>query len=121
MGQVTVTVGGREYTLACEDGEERHLAGLAQYLDGKAHFLVEQLGQISDMRLMLMAGLLVADELSDARARLDAVEAEIEALRRRAPAAPAAEGAGASEQEAASVIEGAARRIEDIAARLEAP
>lgn len=120
MGQVTVTVGGREYTLACEDGEERHLAGLAQYLDGKAHFLVEQLGQISDMRLMLMAGLLVADELSDARARLDAVEAEIEALRRRGSSPPTAERAGSSEQEAASVLETVAQRIEDIAARLEA-
>lgn len=120
MGQVTVTVGGREYTLACEDGEEKHLAGLAQYLDGKAHFLVEQLGQISDMRLMLMAGLLVADELSEARARLDAVEAEIEALRRRASNPSGPERGRASEQEAASALDMVAQRIEDIAARLEA-
>lgn len=63
MGQISVQIGGRSYVLACRDGEEPHLEGLANYLSGKATELTASLGSMSEPRLLLMAGILIADEL----------------------------------------------------------
>jgi cell division protein ZapA len=67
---VEITINGRQYRVACEDGQESHLTNLANYFDGKMASLVEQVGQIGDTSLMVMAGLLIADELSDANQEL---------------------------------------------------
>ena len=67
MGQINVTVGGHQYLLACRDGEESHLGRLAQMLNVKSEQLREQLGAIPENRMLLMAGILLADELADAR------------------------------------------------------
>ncbi len=67
MGQVNVQIGGRSYSLACGDGEETHLAGLASHLDRKTTELQAALGQMSEPRLLLMAGILIADELHELR------------------------------------------------------
>lgn len=71
MSQVEITINGRQYRVACEDGQEEHLTELAKYFDGKMHGLIEEVGQIGDTSLMVMAGLLIADELSDAKQELD--------------------------------------------------
>lgn len=68
MGKVTVTVGGRGYALSCADGEEDHLAALGGHLAAKADDLTAAIGTMSEPRLLLMAGLQVADELFAARA-----------------------------------------------------
>lgn len=65
MSQVEITINGRQYRVACEDGQETHLTNLATYFDGKMSTLIEEVGQIGDTSLMVMAGLLIADELSD--------------------------------------------------------
>ena len=70
MSQVEITINGRQYRVACEDGQETHLTNLANYFDGKMTSLVEEVGQIGDTSLMVMAGLLIADELSDANQEL---------------------------------------------------
>ena len=67
MGQVTVEIGGRSYPLSCRDGGEPHLAALAAGIAAKADKLTSQLGQMSEARLLLMAALMVADELHEAR------------------------------------------------------
>jgi len=67
MGQITIQIGGRGYPLACRDGEEKHLIDLAAMLDGKAGELNTTLGAMSESRLLLMAGILIADELFDSR------------------------------------------------------
>lgn len=88
MGQISVSIGGRRYPLACADGEEAHLAGLAAQLDGKAGEVAAALGQVSEPRLLLMAGLLLADDLHEAR-RADGTDRRLvllEALTRRAEA-----------------------------------
>jgi cell division protein ZapA len=116
MGQVVVKVGGRDYTLACDDGEERHLADLAQYVDAKTKILSRNFSGIGDTRLLLMAGLLIADELGEAVARLEELEAH---LRGEAPMpAPAANGGN---ERAVRLIESVATRLEAIAERIEAP
>ena len=68
MGAITVNIGGRAYSLACRDGEEPRLIQLASHLSYKADELTESLGQMSEPRLLLMAGILVTDELFDLRA-----------------------------------------------------
>tara|TARA_Y100000994_G_scaffold244708_1_gene245033 strand:+ start:15457 stop:15765 length:309 start_codon:yes stop_codon:yes gene_type:complete len=71
VSQVEITINGRQYRVSCEDGQEEHLTELAKYFDGKMHGLIEEVGQIGDTSLMVMAGLLIADELSDAKQELD--------------------------------------------------
>ncbi len=70
VSQVEITINGRQYRVACEDGQESHLTNLANYFDGKMTSLVDEVGQIGDTSLMVMAGLLIADELSDANQEL---------------------------------------------------
>ena len=71
MSQLEITINVRQYRVSCEDGQEEHLTELAKYFDGKMHGLIEEVGQIGDTSLMVMAGLLIADELSDAKQELD--------------------------------------------------
>ncbi|WP_426163748.1 cell division protein ZapA [Sandarakinorhabdus sp. DWP1-3-1] len=67
MGQVIVDIGGRSYPLSCRDGDEAHLAELAAGIATKADGLTRSLGAMSESRLLLMAALMVADELYDMR------------------------------------------------------
>ena len=67
MGQVVVEIGGRNYPLSCRDGDEAHLTGLAAHIASKAEGLTGSLGPLSEARLLLMAALMVADELHDVR------------------------------------------------------
>ena len=67
MAQVTVTVNGRNYTIACDDGQEQHLMSLAGELDDHVQRLVSSVGQVGDAHLLVMAGLMLADELADSR------------------------------------------------------
>ena len=115
MAQVTVLVNGRNYTLACEDGEEEHLTALATFIDSRVAELGRSVGQVGDARLMLMASLVVADELAVANERVEELEQEIEQSKQ----GNAAGGHSVMNGDAfAEIIESAARRIEDIAARL---
>jgi cell division protein ZapA len=85
MGQVVVEIGGRRYPLSCRDGDEPHLTALADSIAEKAEGLTESLGPMSEPRLLLMAALMVADELHEARRGAPAPE------RRPAPADAAAQ------------------------------
>jgi cell division protein ZapA len=72
MGQVTVTLLGRTYRFGCGDGEEARIRDLAAYLDRKAAKLCGELGQPADDRILAMAGLMITDELFEAREQLSA-------------------------------------------------
>ena len=73
MGQVSVPVNGRSYAITCDDGQETRIRRLAQYVDAKVAEFVGSVGQIGEARLLLLAALVIADELSDAN---DALERE---------------------------------------------
>ena len=118
MGQVAITVNGRSYQIACEDGQEEHLSELGAYIDKRVSDLVASVGQIGDMRLLLMASLLIADELSEVYDELDAARAR-PAAGKTAPPGPAEERPEEEDEALASGLEAVARRIEDIATRLE--
>jgi cell division protein ZapA len=107
MGQIVVTVNGRDFPLTCTDGQEARIRRLAHYVDTKIAEFAKDLGQIGEARLILLAALVIADELSDAN------EALIEERSRPSPLHDSAA--------AASGIHDLAERIEAIAARLETP
>ena len=67
MPMVPVVVNGRTYDIACDPGQEEHLKRLAADLAARVERLVAQVGQVGDARLMLMASLLVADDLESLR------------------------------------------------------
>jgi cell division protein ZapA len=117
MPQLAITINGRSYQIACEDGQEKHLSELGAYLDKRIKDLVGSVGQIGDTRLLVMASLLIADELSELYDDMDALRAESAAK----DGARTDNGAGNSDADAALAgrLDSATRAIEDIAARLE--
>lgn len=113
MAQVSVTIGGRVYRMACDDGQEDHLMRLARELDQKLAQLREAFGEIGDTRLAVMAAIMVADELSESRRRIRALEQEVEGLQETRLAA--ADRIEATERAGAQTLEKAAERIERLA------
>ena len=81
MAQVTVTIDGKAYRMACEEGQEDHLTDLAAGFDQYVGHLKSQFGEIGDLRLTVMAGIMVMDELSELKRKLAACETDIAALR----------------------------------------
>jgi cell division protein ZapA len=77
MAQVTVSIGGRVYRLACNEGEEPHLEALARQVDGKIDEIRGAFGEIGDQRLVVMAALTFADELSEARRLVEGLEQRV--------------------------------------------
>ena len=71
MAQVNLQINGRDYLIACGDGEEKHLTFLAEYINRQVEGLVESVGQVGEARLLLMASLVVADELAETSQELD--------------------------------------------------
>ena len=80
MSHVSVTIHGRQYRMACEDGQEDHLVRLAKDLDQRIEQLKASFGAIGDMRLIVMAALTLGDELSEAAKRVRRLEEELSAL-----------------------------------------
>ena len=81
MAQVTVTISGKVYRMACGDGEEAHLERLAEIFDGRIAELHKAFGEIGDMRLHVMAALTVLDELEETKKRVTNLERETASLR----------------------------------------
>ena len=118
MAQVQVTIGGRNYRLACSPGEEAHLEGLARNLDAKIAEMRTAFGEIGDQRLTVMAALVFADETAEARR---AAEREIARTGELSLAAQSARAdSDARMNELARAIEGVAARIESLAGQLNA-
>lgn len=67
MAHVTVTIDGKQFRMACEDGQERHLEALALDLDNRIRMVRESFGEIGDLRLTVMAALMVTDEVFEER------------------------------------------------------
>lgn len=110
MAQVTVSINGRKYTIACDDGQEAHLSRLGAYVDRRVGELVAAVGQIGDAKLLVMVSLLVADELSDAYSELETIKS-----------GKGAAAAAAADDRLGESLTRIAGRIENIAQRLEAP
>ncbi len=111
MAEVAVTINGRDYKVRCADGEEERLTRLAAFVDEQFADLFDTVGDVGDLRLMVMTSLMIADKVFDASGEIDRLRAQV---------AQAQKAASSDDQTALSpLVDEIAQRIEDIAARLE--
>jgi cell division protein ZapA len=103
MSNVNLSIGGRSFTVACAEGEEGHVSGLGQMIDGKLSAMGDMAGQ-SESRMLLFAALLLADDLHEAEHRA---------------AAPAPPPVAAPSAISPHLLESIAQRLENLASRLE--
>jgi len=118
MAQVNATIAGRQFRLACEDGQEEHLQALAYDLDQRIIDLRAKFGEIGDTRLTVMAALMVADELSEAAHKIRRLEEEATAL--QDARVVSADRAKAASDAVVHAFNSAAERIEGITKKLNA-
>jgi len=116
MAHVSVTINGRQFRMACDDGQEDHLLRLAAEVNGKVDQLKGAFGEIGDTRLTVMAAIMVADELADTRRRLKAAETELATLRETRTLM--VERSDEREARLAHTLDDAAASIERLAAQL---
>ncbi|SDW34278.1 cell division protein ZapA [Litoreibacter albidus] len=92
MPEINIEIGGRTFQVACQTGEEHFLQTAAKFLDNEASVLAEQIGRMPETRMLLMAGLMLADktagleeDLNAAEDRLDKMRRELESLKAAPP------------------------------------
>lgn len=107
MARISVVVNGRSYAVTCDDGKEEHVLQLAAEIDRRVGQLVAGIGQVGQERLLLLASLLLADELRDKP--------------RQRPDAVADDPTFAAEDVIGEELRTLARRIETVAQRLQPP
>ncbi len=113
MPQISLDINDRNYEVTCDDGQEEHLRRLAGHLDERIRALASAVGQVGEGRLLVMASLVVADELFEAYKEIHALKG--------APGGGTpgdAPGDATGDAGAAEALEACAPRIETIAARL---
>jgi len=113
VAELSLSINDRQYTVACDDGQEAHLRTLAAHIDEHVRDLAASIGQVGESRLLVMASLLVADELADAYARIATLEDA------QGAAAGQVSENGSADLVAAEAIHSYADRLDAIAARLE--
>jgi cell division protein ZapA len=118
MAQVKVTINGKAYRMACDDGQEEHLAALAGRLDSSIRQLRARFGEIGDQRLTVMAAITLADAQAEAERKLAAAQAEIAALEEAH--ADMVQRQATADTGIAGSIAAIADRLEEIAGRIEA-
>jgi cell division protein ZapA len=116
MAQVNVTINGKHYRMACDDGEEAHLAGLAERLNASIEALRQRFGEIGDQRLTVMAAITFADQSAEAQRRIGQLEHQLAEAENACATAVEREAIG--EERAAGVILAVAERIEALAGRV---
>jgi cell division protein ZapA len=116
MPQVTVTINGSKYRMGCEEGQEAHLMELASSYDQRIGELRGKFGEIGDARLMVMAAMTVADELSEAGRKMRALEEDMATHRKERMVV--AGQSQATQAAIAGAFNSAAERIEAIARKL---
>lgn len=117
MPEVNVEINGRKYRMACEEGQQSRLLGLAERFNLQVERLKGAVGEIGDNRLTVMAGIAVLDELSEAQRRIAALEDQVAALTRAGQ-----EIAGElehTEAQFAQKLTDAARALESVATSLD--
>lgn len=116
MPQVTVTIDGKAYRMACDEGQEEHLFDLAQRFDRYVGHLKGNFGEIGDQRLTVMAGIMILDELSEVQGRLKSLESEVDGLQQSRD--EALQKAAQDETTVGSVLLDVAERLEALTSDL---
>jgi len=116
MAQVTVTIDEKAYRMACEEGQEEHLEELARRFDRYVGHLKSQFGEIGDLRITVMAGIMVMDELNELQRRLRGIESEVESLKKTRDTALAQ--ADDTDQALADAVDEVTIQIQSMTAKL---
>lgn len=117
MPEVNVEINGRKYRMACEEGQQQHLIGLADRFNTHVESLKGAVGEIGDNRLTVMAGIAVVDELAEAEKRIKALETEVLVLTRAGQEVSAE--IEALEAKFAAKLSDAAKAIESVVGALD--
>ncbi len=113
MAQITVTINGKSFRMACDDGEEERLMGLAARFDGWINDLRGAFGEIGDQRLTVMAGIMAADQLSELERKVARLEEQLADAKKQQVAA--LDNMSQNEEELSRAVNTAAARIESLA------
>jgi cell division protein ZapA len=116
MPQVTVTIDGKAYRMACDEGQEEHLVELASRFDQYVGHLKGNFGEIGDLRLTVMAGIMIMDELSELQKRMATIEGDVDEMRRSRDEALVK--ADQSDSALTGALSTLAERMEGLASRL---
>lgn len=116
MASVNVVINGKNYRMACEEGQEDHLKALAEKLDSYVGQLKGSFGEIGDQRLTVMAGILVTDELTELQKKFQKLKTEVDLL--KANAESSNEAMTSAEREASEKIAGIAEKISKLSEKL---
>jgi cell division protein ZapA len=111
MPEVNVEINGKKYRMACEPGQEQHLLGLAEAFNRRVENFRDVFGEIGDIRLTVMAGIALIDELAIAAGRIETLQQDVAAL------TEAGQSVSAEMDELEAKF---ARRLNDAARKLEA-
>jgi cell division protein ZapA len=114
MARVDISLNGRSYPIACDDGQEDRVREVAGYVDGKIAEIRGMAPAATDQHLLVMASLMIADELLD-------TTGEVERLRQSAPPAMGAATGGEDAAAVADALGRLAGRLEDLAGQLTVP
>jgi len=109
VAQVKLSINQRSYLIACDDGQEAQLEKLGHFLDGKMQDLAKAVGQVGEPRLLVMAALLISDELFETKAKMEDAGNFSETMA----------GLEEAEETMASALQSCAGRIDTIADRLQ--
>ncbi len=113
MAQITVTINGKAFRMACDDGEEDRLMGLAERFDGWITELKGAFGEIGDQRLTVMAGIMATDRLSELERKVKRLEQDVADARKQQLAA--LDNMSQNEETLSRAVNTAAARIESLA------
>jgi cell division protein ZapA len=113
MAQITVTINGKAFRMACDDGEEDRLMGLADRFDSWISELKGAFGEIGDQRLTVMAGIMATDQLSELERKVNSLEQELAQAKQQQVAA--LDNMSQNEEELSRAVNTAAARIESLA------
>ena len=116
MPQVNVMISGKAYRMACEEGQEQHLIDLASRFDRYVGHLKGQFGEIGDLRITVMAGIMVMDEMTELSRQVAALTAEVEALSNNRDGTVSARDE--RDQQLTAVVEEMTSRINALAVKL---
>ncbi len=120
MPEVTITVGGRQFEVSCQDGEEHYLNAAAELLNSEAAVLVNQIGRMPESRMLLMAGLLLADKTAGAQDQVKSLEKRVARLESDLAQAKSAPQPEAKTVEVPVVPQEVVDTLAELAARAEA-
>ncbi len=119
MPQVAVVINDKTYRMACDEGQEQHLIGLAKRFDSSVSHLKESFGEIGDQRLTVMAGIMITDELVEIQKKVREMEVEISTLRQSSN--NVTDGIASRDNDLITSLNKATEKISQISAKLTAP